>query len=74
MKNVMGRWVSTLLCLRDANLDVPVRLRDHGEAELENDLSPNLATQGASLEKRRVFGQSVRIITGSFDKMEIFIQ
>ena len=55
---------TTLFCLRNADLDVPVRLRDHGEAELEDNLSPDLATQGASLETGRVSGQSVRIITG----------
>ena len=65
--------VSTLLCRRDAHLDVPVRLRGHGKAELEDDLSANLATQGASLEKGRVFGQSVRIITGTFNKMEMTV-
>lgn len=67
--------VSTLLCRRDANLDVPVRLRGHGKAELEDDLSPNLATQGASLEKRRVFRQSVRTITGTLNEIiEMIVQ
>ena len=56
--------ISTLFCLRDADLDVPVRVRGHREAELEDNLGPDLATQGASLETGRVSGQSVRIITG----------
>ena len=58
------KYLSTFICLRDADLNVPVRLRDHGEAELEDNIGPDLATPGASLETGRVSGQSVRIITG----------
>ena len=58
------KYLSTLFCRRDADLDVPVRLRGHGEAELEDNFGPDLATPGASLETGWVSGQGVRIITG----------
>ena len=60
------RDLSKSFCHRDANLDVTVGLRGRSEAELSDDLSSNLSSQRASLEKRRLLGQGVCFITGNF--------